>query len=311
MPRNIKLAENEGVAFFGIEKGGAFDVDDRVARAWLEMSGDDSPPLTDVLRPWIDSDRLELGGSQGWIVDFGLEMGEEEAARYRAPFAYLAEHVRPLRSTWKAMLARYWWRHAEPRLRMRAAIESRKRYLATARRARYPIFRWVDSSVLPDSGLVVLAADQDSLFAIVHSRFHRLWTQRQMGPADGPDARYSPAAFESFPLPPALIVDGRLASGESAPEMAEAGRCLDRLREQWLKLPGDGADSGSEPPRTLGSLYDERPAWLIDAHAALDESVARAYGWPASIGDEDAISRLASSNFSRSGRKKLHLALSA
>ena len=40
--------------------------------------------------------------------------------------------------------------------------------------------------------------------------------------------------------------------------------------------------------RTLTNLYNARPQWLADAHAALDAAVAAAYGWEADISEEDA-----------------------
>jgi hypothetical protein len=45
--------------------------------------------------------------------------------------------------------------------------------------------------------------------------------------------------------------------------------------------------------RTLTNLYNERPAWLAQAHAALDAAVAAAYGWTdwASSMDDDEILR--------------------
>ena len=44
--------------------------------------------------------------------------------------------------------------------------------------------------------------------------------------------------------------------------------------------------------RTLTNLYNERPAWLDNAHRELDAAVASAYGWPADISEEDALARL-------------------
>ena len=38
--------------------------------------------------------------------------------------------------------------------------------------------------------------------------------------------------------------------------------------------------------------YNARPQWLADAHAALDATVAVAYGWDADISDEEALSEL-------------------
>ena len=51
--------------------------------------------------------------------------------------------------------------------------------------------------------------------------------------------------------------------------------------------------------RTLTNLYNERPAWLDHAHRDLDAAVAAAYGWPADIGEEDALARLLALNLER------------
>ena len=51
--------------------------------------------------------------------------------------------------------------------------------------------------------------------------------------------------------------------------------------------------------RTLTNLYNARPQWLDDAHAALDAAVASAYGWPADISDDDSLRELLALNGSR------------
>ena len=48
--------------------------------------------------------------------------------------------------------------------------------------------------------------------------------------------------------------------------------------------------------RTLTNLYNARPQWLADAHAALDAAVAAAYGWDADISEEDALAALLALN---------------
>ena len=48
--------------------------------------------------------------------------------------------------------------------------------------------------------------------------------------------------------------------------------------------------------RTLTNLYNARPQWLADVHAALDAAVAAAYGWPADINDDDALRKLLALN---------------
>ena len=48
--------------------------------------------------------------------------------------------------------------------------------------------------------------------------------------------------------------------------------------------------------RTLTNLYNERPQWLVNAHAELDAAVAAAYGWTVGISDDDALAALLSEN---------------
>ncbi len=42
----------------------------------------------------------------------------------------------------------------------------------------------------------------------------------------------------------------------------------------------------------MTNLYNDRPQWLADAHAALDAAVAAAYGWDTGISEEEALSKL-------------------
>jgi hypothetical protein len=49
----------------------------------------------------------------------------------------------------------------------------------------------------------------------------------------------------------------------------------------------------------LTKLYNERPQWLDDLHKTLDAAVARAYGWPEDISDDDALARLFALNQER------------
>ena len=55
--------------------------------------------------------------------------------------------------------------------------------------------------------------------------------------------------------------------------------------------------------RTLTNLYNERPTWLVQAHAQLDVAVAAAYGWTdytAGMTDDEILRRLLILNQERS-----------
>jgi hypothetical protein len=51
--------------------------------------------------------------------------------------------------------------------------------------------------------------------------------------------------------------------------------------------------------RTLTNLYNERPAWLVHAHAKLDAAVATAYGFAVDLTDEQILEKLLALNIER------------
>jgi hypothetical protein len=66
-------------------------------------------------------------------------------------------------------------------------------------------------------------------------------------------------------------------------------------------LPRDAEATKVLAKRTLTNLYNARPRWLADAHAALDAAVASAYGWPADISEDDGLAALLALNLARAG----------
>ena len=181
-----------GLAFMGDTKGGAFDIDGKLARAWLvEPVNANGRPNSDVLRPWINGLDLTRRERDIWIIDFGSTLGEREVALYESPFAHVLENVKPDRSKNRRDAYRVnWWHHVEPRPAMRAALnalelserdmansaQSVARYLVTPRVAKHRIFAWASQSVLPDSRLYAFARSDDCFFGILQSMEHTAWT---------------------------------------------------------------------------------------------------------------------------------------
>ena len=214
----------------------------------------------------------------------------------------------------------YWWRHVEPRPNMWAALEGLSRYIATPTVAKHRLFVWCDSRICPDHQLIVMARDDDTMFGILHSRFHEVWSLR-LGTwlGKGNDPRYTPTTtLETFPFPPGLTLDIPAASYANDPcafAIAGAARHLVKLRDRWLNPP-EWVDWVDEPvsgypkravprdeeaakalkKRTLTNLYNARPQWLVDAHKALDDAVATAYGWPVDISDDEVLRELLALN---------------
>lgn len=77
---------------------------------------------------------------------------------FEAPFAYITTKVKPKRVlNNRELYAKHWWRHVEPRQGMWAALQGKRRYLATVRHSKHRLFRWFDINIVPDSALIVVA----------------------------------------------------------------------------------------------------------------------------------------------------------
>ena len=77
-----------------------------------------------------------------WIIDFGVDMSEAEAALYEAPFEYVREHVRPVRAQGSDRpTCRTWWLHVEPARACGPRSPACTRYIATPRHVEAPPLR--------------------------------------------------------------------------------------------------------------------------------------------------------------------------
>ncbi len=320
---SIKLDMNTNIAFLGTKKGGPFDLTAATARQML------SAPLnpnnlknSEVIHRRFTGTDLARRPSDRWIIDFGHNTPVEAAALFELPFEYTVENVKPVRDKNRREWRRkHYWLHSETAPGLRNAILGLQRFIATPRISKHRIFVWLDSHASLDDGAIAIARDDDTSFGILHSKFHELWSLRMctwLG--KGNDPRYTPTTcFETFPFPDGLTPDiaaTDYADHPHAVRIAEAAARLNELRENWLNppdlvkrvpevvegypdriLPVDEKAEKILKKRTLTNLYNERPAWLDNAHRALDEAVAAAYGWEedfksGALTDEEILKRL-------------------
>ncbi|MFQ3623004.1 MAG: type IIL restriction-modification enzyme MmeI [Acetobacteraceae bacterium] len=325
------LAENHGVGFMGTVKGGKFEVAGEVARRWLlEPANANARPNADVLRPWVNTLDVVRRPLDRWIVDFGVNMSEAEAAFFARPFAHVRTQVWPHRQTVRnrAEVER-WWIYSRSLPSLRAALAPLVRYIATPTVSKHRVFVWLDGRIQPDHQLVAIARDDGTTFGILHSRFHEAWALR-LGTSLEDRPRYTPTTtFETFPFPEGLTPNLPAASFASDPRaiaIAEAARALVEARDRWLNppdlvervpevvpgfpdrlLPRNEAAAKALKGRTLTNLYNTRGtpegAWLDALHRRLDEAAAAAYGWPPDISEQDALAALLALNHARPAAK--------
>src|SRR5271166_3638000 len=188
-----------------------------------------------------------------------------------------------------------WWLHGRTRPALRRAINGLKRCIVTPEVAKHRVFAWMETDVVPDHKVHVIARDDDFVFGILQSHPHELWALRLCSSLGVTPSYNSQTTFETFPFPWPPGAEPKDSPRVEA--IAAAARELVALRDAWLNPPD--ASEAQLKNRTLTKLYNEPPTWLTEAHRKLDEAVFVAYGWPVDLSDEDILSRLLSLNHAR------------
>ncbi len=234
-PSAETLAENGGLCFLGMMKGGPFDIDAETASKML------ASPLNPNGKPNSDVVKHRLGGQDvtgrprdGWIIDFGVSMPQETAALYQLPFQYVLKNVKPVRDKTRRKRTRErWWIHGEARPGLRKSIKGLKRCIVTPEAAKHRVFVWMDTDTVPDHKLHVIARDDDYSFGVLQSHVHETWTLAQCSWIGvGNDPSYSSSrTFETFPLP----VAARERVQRRSARRGHRSRCA-RTREEARRL---------------------------------------------------------------------------
>ena len=253
----MTLMENQGASFQGASKKAKFEIDAALAREWLRLPNPHGRPNSDVLKPWANGFELSRGPQHQWIIDFGNELSESEAALFETPFAYVVEHVKPQRVTKSEPALRdFWWRFGRPRVELRRALKPLPRFIATVAHGKHRLFTWLPVATSPDQALITVARADDTSLGILHSWLHELWSLR-LGTSLEDRPRYTPTTcFETFPFPAgltpadtahqrtealpggALIPAGLPAAVRAAAgPIAHAAHRLVALRDAWLNPP--------------------------------------------------------------------------
>lgn len=324
------LRENRNGAFLGIQKSGPFDVPGEVARSWMgEPANPNGCGNAEVLKPYWNGDDLTGRPRDVWFIDLPLGLSKAEASLFASPFHHIAttpdedgKSVEQLREALGERAGPRWWEPHWPRPEMRSRIERIRRYIVTGETAQHRLFVWLSYPVLPDKNLIVIPREDDLMFGLLHSRFHAAWALRKGSDLEDRPRYTHTTTFATFPFPDGMsphVAPGAACALATAPAIEAAAARLNALRTAWMYpsnliaripevhsgfpdrlSPRDEEAARLLARRTLTALYNERPDWLIEAHRALDEAVAAAYGWPNDISDDEALRLLLELNLARS-----------
>ena len=293
------LPENRNLSFQGVGKVGDFDITQEIALNMMAEPNPHGKPNSDVIRRWINGIDIARRPRDVWIIDFGVDMPESEAALYEAPFEYVKEKVKPVRINnamrWRA---ENWWLHGYPATTMRSSLRPLERYIGTPKVSKHRFFVWLTKDMLPSNLVVAMARDDDYMLGILSSSIHELWSRHvgsQLRESESGGTYTPTTCFETFPFPE--------PDEDQHTVIATAANELNQLRENWLNpkdMLGEPALNADQlRHRTLTNLYNDYPSWLANAHARLDTAVADAYGWSVDLTDEQILDRLLALNLER------------
>ncbi len=272
----VTLPQNRGRCFQGpIPVGAGFIVSAGVAG---QLLADSTIDYSEVVRRYLVGDDVanRVDQSPGrWILDFA-QLSLERASQYPAALAIVRREVLPFRETVRRDGHRKkWWLFGEPRVGLRKALKTKRRYIAVGRVAKRMLMTWQQSNTCPSDLVNVFSFDDDYSMGILLSKTHDAWAWAQSSTLKG-DLRYTPTTvFATFPWPDPVsdAARERVAAAASALYARRSELCLEHNLglTKLYNLMDDGAFTD-----------------LAALHRSLDVAVAAAYGWPAGVAQDAA-----------------------
>ena len=245
------------------------------------------------------------------VIDlFGLT-SEEVLKRYPEVYQRVSDRVKPERDQNRRRTYSENWRiFGEPRAAFRPALEGLSRYISTVETAKHRIFVFLDANFLPDNKLINFAFSDAFSLGVLSSRVHVCWALASGGRIGfGNDPVYvKTRCFDTFPFPNCTEAQKetiravaerldvhRKRQQELSPDLTltEMYNVLEKLRAREELTAEDHAIYVSGLVGILRDLHDE-----------LDEAVFAAYGWPASLTDEEILGNVVSLNAQRSAEER-------
>ncbi len=231
--------------------------------------------------------------------------------RYPALYQRAYDLIRPARLQNRDRQRRdRWWLFGRSNEAMRTALEGLRRFIVTVETSKFKVFVFVDASVCPDHKLYAVASDDAWMLGVLSSRAHLRWALSAGGHLGvGNDPTWTnTTCFLPFPFP--------ACSPAAAARIRRIGEQLDAHRKARQAAHPDLTITGMynilEKLRAGEALSDKEAAVhekglvsvLQKIHDDLDAAVFEAYGWPASLTDEQILERLVALNAERALEEK-------
>ncbi|MGC9457593.1 MAG: DNA methyltransferase, partial [Halothiobacillaceae bacterium] len=280
----VPLKANAGLSSRGvIPVGSGFTVEKDQA---ITLGLGSVPGLENHIRHYRNGRDMNQRPREVMIIDlFGLGI-DEVRERYPAVYQWLLDRVKPEREQNRAKRRRdKWWIFGDPAAQWRAMSNGLTRFITTVYVSKHRVFFFLDEEVLPDDGLVSIAADSPKTLGVLSSRPHALWALAAGGRMGmGNDPRYNKSrCFETFPFPDLNDAQARQI-GELA-ERIDAHRKRQQAAHPDLTLTGmynvlEKLRAGTSLTTKEQTIHEQGLVSVLrELHDELDRAVFAAYGW--------------------------------
>lgn len=301
----VPLRANGGIASMGVALHGAGFILGPEDAARLRSSG------ATVIRRYLGGRDLLQSPRERYLIDFSFQTEAQARAANPAAFQRVLDTVYPeRRENRRDTIRTLWWRFGWERPVLRRALAGLPRFIATTETSKHRVFQFIDGETLPDHMIVAAALDDGYFLGVLSSRIHVTWALAagaRLGV--GNDPRYTKTrCFDPFPFPAAT--EAQQACIRAAAEALDAHRKARQAEHPTLTLTG--MYNVLEKLRAGETLTDKDKAVheqglvsvLRQLHDELDAAVFTAYGWPATLGNEEILERVVRLNSARATEER-------
>jgi hypothetical protein len=218
------------------------------------------------------------------VIDLFDLNADEVRRRYPSVYQWVLERVKPERDqNNRATYRDNWWIFGEPRRKLRPALYSLQRYIATVETAKHRPFQFLNASILPDNMLIAIGIDNAHFLGVLSSKVHVTWALAAGGTLEDRPRYNKTRCFETFPFP--------VANEAQQNRIRDLGEQLDARRKRQQALHPDltltgmynvlGKLKSGEALTTKEKVIHEQGlvSVLKQLHDELDLAVLEAYGW--------------------------------
>ena len=278
LPTPHPLPSNVGFCSDGVKvQGIGFVLDEEEAASILAKE----PRSSAVITKYIVGDDINNCPSQTgsrWVINFWTRK-EEEAKKFRTPWAIVDERVRQYReSLTRQVHETCFWKFWDRREAFHNRVREHGKALVASKLSKHFCVTFGDPTNIYSEKVKLFDLCTYSAFAVLQSVAHAEWALLWGSTTGETPAYVGTSCFDTFPFPSSLLVDGALAHDALDPRLEVTGKAYFEHRATMCRVRQLGFTGMYNLVHSQGENAGD-VVRLRDLIAQLDQAVLAAYGW--------------------------------